>query len=533
MNVDIRPDSPAPLSNARLSAVARAAAQANDWLRVVACAAEILSRNRTDVEGNFLAGLAENAANRATRAARHFENVIRLDGDRYDAAIELAHLRLRAGRHGEAVRLLRRYEERLANSPRYLDMAGTVYMKAGLPEPGLQLLRKANELQPGIASLRENIAACSVFLGKIEEARRIYCELLEIAPNHQRNHFELSRLRRATDFSHVDQMKSVLHATRQTPDKNIYLYYALGKELEDLGEWDEAFKYYQMAGHAAKRVAAYDIREDIQLIEDIIAVCTKEWLADPRGSMTCASRVANPMFVMGLPRSGTTVTERILSGHSMVESIGESYFMHDALVHAGRGRRSSRINGRVIRAAANRKSEKVAKGYMSAVGYRLSGSPMFIEKFPENFLYLGLIAKAFPEAPLIHQQRGAMDNCFALFKQSYFRYAYTLDDIGQYYVAHDRLSKHWEGLLGDRLIEVSYESLVSDLEIQARHLFSEIGIPFEDACLNFQGNPTPVWTASAVEVRSELHNRSVNKWRYFEKHLEPLRDQLKKAGINT
>ena len=154
----------------QLSGAARQAVRARNWPQVKSCAREILNRSRDNAEGHFLLGLAEKGVGRTEAAVKSFSRAIRADEGRYDAAVELAGLYLRASRHGDAADLLRRYENKLENSPLYLDMAGTIYSNAGLPERAWPLYRKANDLQPGVDSLQANLAACSVFVGKIEEA---------------------------------------------------------------------------------------------------------------------------------------------------------------------------------------------------------------------------------------------------------------------------------------------------------------------------------------------------------------------------
>jgi hypothetical protein len=159
---------------------------------------------------------------------------------------------------------------------------------------------------------------------------------------------------------------------------------------------------------------------------------------------------------------------------------------------------------------------------------------MFIEKLPFNFLYLGFIAKAFPNAKIICLKRNPMDACFALYKQVFtwaYKYSYTLDTLGRYYVAYDGILNHWRGLLAERLIEVEYETLVSDQEGQTRRVLDELGLDFEEDCLHFDKNKTASTTASSVQVRQKIHTGSVNKWKRFEKQLAPLRDRLVHAGI--
>jgi Sulfotransferase family len=168
---------------------------------------------------------------------------------------------------------------------------------------------------------------------------------------------------------------------------------------------------------------------------------------------------------------------------------------------------------------------------MDAAQYKFGDEPVFIEKLPENYLYLGFMAKGMPEAHIVHLRRHPLDACLAMFKQSYFRYAYTLEDVGRYYLAYNRLMEHWRSLLGSRLIEVSYEALVSDQEGETRKLLKRLGLEFELACLNFEKNTAASSTASAVQVREKMHSRSVDRWRHFERQLQPLKAMLEAQGI--
>ena len=518
----------------QVSATARKAAQSKDWARVSSCAKEILKQRKNSAEGYFLLGIAEKAMNRPREAVAKLSRSIKLDDKRYDAAIELASQYLLSNQYAEAVTLLQRYEAHLSNSPRYLDMAGTIYTNVGLPDRGWPLYQKANELQPGVDALQANLAACSVFVGKTDDAKKIYCRLLKKFPNHQRNHYELSRLERATDSTHVEQMKDVLRSTNLSPDKNIFIYYAIGKELEDLEQWDDAFHHYKMAGDAVDSVAEYDVATDVEIIDKIIETCTADWLSADTNTASTDDSQKTPIFVVGLPRTGTTLTERIVSSHSKVESVGETQFMQMVVRRESGVKSIERITPAIIEAAAKKDISLIAGGYTEAVDYKLGDKPMFIDKLPFNYLYLGFIAKAYPHARIIHLKRHPLDACFAMYKQIFtwaYKYSYTLKGLGRYYVAYNRLCNHWREVLGDRLIEVEYESLVADQERQTRVLLEKLGLDFEEACLNFDQNITASTTASSVQVREKIHTRSVNRWKNFERQLQPLKEYLENAGI--
>jgi tetratricopeptide (TPR) repeat protein len=520
----------------RLSAIARKGVQSRDWATVNACATEILKRDRKNAEGYFLSGLAAKASGRKNAAIESFRKALKQDPGRYDAALELAWQYWVSLRLAEALELLKTYEPALDKSPVYLELAANVYSRLGLHENAYLLYQKAVELQPEINRFQESLAKCAMFVGHIDQARGIYEKLLQQYPNHQRNHYQLSRLARAENSKHIDQMKGVLKATALPAEKNIFLYYALAKELEDLEQWEPAFDYYRMAGDAAGAVAkaaGYDVQTDIDLIDHVIDVCNTDWLNDKAGSKTASPDGKTPVFIVGLPRTGTTLTERIIASHSLVESADETQFLQIAIQRAAGMTGGADMKPETIETAARKNIGQIANGYLNTVRYKLGDAPFFIDKLPENFLYLGFIAKAFPDARIIHLKRNPMDACFAMYKQSFFRFAYNLDDIAEYYLAYHRLAEHWEKLLKDRLIEVEYETLVSDSETQTRLLLNKIGLEFEQACLDFHLNETPSATASAVQVREKAHTRSVNNWRHWESQLQALQQRLESAGIST
>jgi tetratricopeptide (TPR) repeat protein len=524
------------LNTKQLSAIARKAVKDQNWPSVSACVNTIFQQDPLNAEGYFLLGLVERVSDRPVKAAEAFAKALNFDDSRYDAAIELANQYSIARRNADAANILEKYTPFLTNSPMYLDLAGTVYTDIGLPEKAWPLYIRANELQPGVDLFQANLAACGVFMGEIERSRVLYSALLKRFPMHQRNHYQLARLEKAKDDAHIKEMKHILDNAGLPDNRNIFLYYALGKELEDLERWDESFEYYKKGGDAVCSVANYDINKDIELIDTIIDVCSSDWMLEKHAQLNEHTSSKTPIFIVGLPRTGTTLTERIISSHSEVETLGETQFMQMVLRRESGIQSIENMNVEMIKALANANFENIANAYLDSVSYRLKDKPYFVDKLPFNFLFLGFIAKAWPDAKIIHLGRNPMDACFSMFKQVFtwaYKFSYSLDDLGRYYIAYNKLRAHWKNVLGDRLIEVEYEELVTDLDNQTHLLLSKAGLDFEESCLMFDKNQTPTATASSVQVREKAHSRSINKWHKFAEQLSPLKKYLVSHGVKV
>lgn len=514
-----------------LADAGRRAAAMQDWRTVQECARGILNRARDDADGHFLLGLAEKAARHPRRAIDAFTKVLAMDPSRYDAAVELASQYSLGRRNAEASALLGKFEDKLVNSPLYLDMAGTVYTEIGLPQKAWPLYQRACDLQPEIPLFRANLASCAVYVGEIEAARQAFRYLLDKNPTHQRNHYQLARLQRATDRRHVEQMEQVLRDSNLPAERNIFLYFALGKEYEDLEDWDTAFEWYRKGGEAVMTVADYDIQTDLSVIDAVIENCSADWLAR---TSTVPPPPEQPLFIVGLPRTGTTLAERIVASHSQVQSVGETEFIQMTLRRESNVESVERMTPEMIAAVAAKDASILSHGYVDTLRYRLTAEPIFVDKLPFNVLYLGFIARAWPDRPIVMMSRHPMDACFAMYKQVFtwaYKFSYDLDNLANYYIGYRKLVDHWRALLGERLVEVNYEDLVHDQEGQTRRLLDRVGLDFEEACLNFDRNAAPTTTASSVQVREKVHTSSVGKWRRFERQLAPLAEKLRGAGI--
>jgi Tfp pilus assembly protein PilF len=507
---------------------ARQAAASKNWQLVKHCASKILELQRNDSEGWFLMGLASNAMGQLPAGSHALSQALSNDASRYDAAIELASVLGRMGQHRQAKEYLDQYAQKLSNSPKYSFMAAETYSQLGLHGGAWPLYQAANRAQPNVSGIEAALAACATKVGEIDLATSLYDSLLLANPSHQRNHYERARLHTAKDDDHIAAMRKVLATNSLPPEQNIFLYYALAKELEDREQWAEAFHFYQAGGDAAKQqcnAAGYSVNQDVALIDSIIAQCSKEWVRPAEPQTGSHLNGGQPIFVVGLPRTGTTLVEKIITSHSQVETADESFFLEMAIKSASRLRTVREVTPSVITGAVKNSQAKIAQQYLESIAYRLQGKSNFVEKYPFNFLYIGFIARYFPQAKIVLLNRSPMDACFAMYKQPFFKFSYTQADLVVYHNAYTRLIDHWRSAVGS-LIEVSYESLVADTLPQVRSLLDQLGLDFEMECVNYHQNKTASATASSVQIREKPHTRSVGKWRNWHHELDELRKGL-------
>ena len=331
------------------------------------------------------------------------------------------------------------------------------------------------------------------------------------------------------------QMREREAAPRTALADRYHLCFALGKALEDRGDYAEAFTYYERGNRLKRDEVGYDWRRIHGDIEAQIAHCGADLFAQHAGQ---GDPAPDPIFILGLPRAGSTLLEQILSSHSQVEGTMELPNVL-ALAHKLDGRRRPGEERRYPANLADLTAADLAKFGAAFIAdtciHRKQARPFFIDKMPNNFRHIGLIHLMLPNAKIIDARRGAMSCCFSGFKQLFAEgqeFTYGLEEIGHYYADYVRLMDHWDAVLPGRVLRVQYEDVVADLEMQVRRLLDFCGLPFEEACLAFHRNDRAVRTASSEQVRKPIYTDGVDQWRHFSPWLDPLRAVLG-PGLST
>jgi hypothetical protein len=311
------------------------------------------------------------------------------------------------------------------------------------------------------------------------------------------------------------------------------LYYALAKEAEDVGEYEKSFKALAAGSRIRRSHLEYHVGRDVAVLEDIRR-CYASTDACTSGERY---RDEQPIFIVGMPRTGTTLAERILAGHSQVTSAGELHdFSSELVKEIQRNSQGKPVaKDRIVQASLDVDFTRLGHNYVKAARQAVEpASPQFIDKLPFNFLYCGLIHRALPKARIIHMVRDPMDTCYAIYKTLFgqaYPFSYDLEELATYYIAYRKLMAHWHQVMPSQILDVAYEDVVADPEQQARRLVAHCGLDWEPECLEFHKSKAASTTASAVQVRQPLYSTSIQKWRNYEDQLAPLKARLAAAGL--
>jgi tetratricopeptide (TPR) repeat protein len=446
---------------------------------------------------------------------------------RYDYAIALL------ARH-KHVRALEELDKLLAIDPdnrAYRTTRATACIGVGDNEQALQIYRGLlTEAPPAAAAdLHLSIAHALKTLGKQQEAIESYRTAAAFRPGFGDAYWSLANLKTYRfPEADIEHMRAAEGAAATPLVDRYHLCFALGKALEDRAEYAESFRYYER-GNALKKG---EIRFRIEPIERNArlqaAVCTREFFASRQG---VGSPDRSPIFIVGLPRAGSTLLEQILASHSNVEGTMELADI-PRLVQQLQGRESNESQPRypgILAELGAEQFERFGEKYLADTRIYRAGKPVFIDKMPNNFRHIGLIHLILPNAKIIDARREPMACCFSNFKQLFAsgqEFTYGIEDIARYYRSYVELMRHWDTVLPGKILRVQHEEVVEDLEGNVRRLLEFCGLDFEPACLEFYKTERSVRTASSEQVRRPIFKEGLDQWRNFEPWLGPLKAAL-------
>jgi tetratricopeptide (TPR) repeat protein len=410
------------------------------------------------------------------------------------------------------------------------DTIGVIYSRTGFHEKAVPFFEKAVALNQEPANFHYNLAASLQFLGNFDRAEAAYRETLSRDSKAYRAWSSLVGLKRQSeDDNHLDALIELFDELSGNADAALHLGHAIAKTLEDLGRYEESLDWL----HAAKRGKLSSSGINSIPYEELFAAARATAPETKVSGDDDDDDHVSPIFIIGLPRTGTTLIDRILSSHSQVTSAGELNIFPGLIKEATRTRSNMVLDGETLIKANKLNLSEIGKDYINATKDLARGSARFTDKMPLNFFYASLIHRALPGAHIVAVRRGAMDSCLSNYRQlltvqdSYYRYTYDLEDTAAFYRLFDDLMIHLrEHLPADRFLEIHYERIVHDQEKQTRRLLDFCGLNWEEACLRFHENAAPVSTASSVQVRRPLYSDSIDRWKRYGNKLDILKEAL-------
>jgi tetratricopeptide (TPR) repeat protein len=447
------------------------------------------------------------------RAARYEYASVLVQRHKYLQAIEETNKLLQLEPHNPAYRTL------------YANACGGV----GRHEDALQVYRELLVDSPKAAEMHLSIAHALKTLGRQAEAIESYRKAAAVRPDFGDAYWSLANLKtyRFSD-DELARMRAHESAAATSVVDRYHLCFALGKALEDRGEYAESFRYYARGNAFKKRESRYkaELIERNTLLQK--QICTREFFA-PRQGFGCHR--PDPIFIVGLPRAGSTLLEQILASHSQVEGTMELADI-PRLVYQLQGREPEESKPRYPAVLAELGAEQLqafGEKYLEDTRMFRTGRPFFIDKMPNNFRHLGLIRLILPNAKIIDARREPIACCFSNFKQLFAsgqEFTYSLEDIARYYRTYVELMAHWDTVLPGKVLRVQHEELIEDFEPQVRRILDFVGLDFDPGCLEFYKTERSVRTASSEQVRRPIYKEGVDQWRNFEPWLGPLKDAL-------
>ncbi|HMD74124.1 MAG TPA: sulfotransferase [Steroidobacteraceae bacterium] len=501
--------------------------QTHDWRSAEASCRQLVERYPEFAAGWYAASQIALAQGRAVQA---FDAIARaVDREPKSAAFQLhrAACLLALRRRRDALDAVELAERCAAANPAVLDAAGTLLSNMGEQRRALAAYDQAVALAPTDARFRYNRASVRRFLGDLEGAEADLDRTIALNPRDFEAQLNRSQLRTQTaERNHVGELEALAANPLADWRDEVQIRYALAKEYEDLGLYAKSFVHLRRGADKRREHLRYEVANDI----DTVSWIMEAFPAAPR-EPTAGAVEDSPVFIVGLPRSGSTLIERILGSHSSLTSAGELNCFALALVDAARARAGRALPRReLVALSAMLDFAALGRDYLRRAHDSFGGAGRFIDKMPLNYLYCGLILRALPNAKIIHVTRHPMAVAYAMYKTLFkhgYPFSYDLTDIARYYGAYRRLMDHWRRSSPGAIYEVSYEGLVADQLGETRGLLAHCGLDWEESCAAFHQNPSASTTASASQVRRPIYGSSVAQWRHYEAELAPLKEALK------
>jgi tetratricopeptide (TPR) repeat protein len=505
---------------------------------------EILTTQPNNVDAQRMLAMIAATAGNFDDAERLLRKALKLAPDFFTAQMDLGRILKEQDRYEEAITALRAALQIEPNNANAWFMLGATLAPAALTWEAVEAYEKSLELRPDAPAVLLGLGHVLKTVGEQERGIAAYKRCIELKPDNGETYWSLANLKtfRFSD-AELAQMEERIHSGEINHESSeVNFHFALGKAYEDRKDFESAWRWYESGNRKQRGLVSYDPVETQFANDALIEVFDAEFMAKMSG-VGCSDPA--PIFVLGLPRSGSTLIEQILASHSMVEGTSELPYLGRVSASLNRNRADGINYPQAMRELEAEHLQAMGEDYLNYASlHRTEGKPRFIDKMPNNFPNIGFLHLILPNAKIIDARRHPLDSCLGNFRQLFAKgqtFTYDQTDIGEYFLQYQRLMDYWHELLPGKILTVQYEENVTDLENQVRRLLEFCELPWEDACLRYYETDRPVRTASSEQVRQPIYFDSVNFWRHYEDKLEemievlePVRDRYRQyESINA
>lgn len=456
------------------------------------------------------------------------ESCVEFEPDNLRARADYLRVLNRKGKFEKALEQARTLRQAQPENPVYQLATGNALVGLGRLDEGIQWYEKGRERTGNKAGVDVMLGHALKAKGELDQAIRRYRRAYELRPDYGDAFWSLANIKiyRFTDeeIAHTERYESAVGVTL---DDRVHLCFAAGKAHEDLGDYERSFEYYSRGNTLKLAQSGYDPDRTSAMTDAQIEICTAR-LFEERGGLGC--EYPDPIFIVGLPRSGSTLLEQILASHSMVDGTMELQEIL-ALVQRLRGRSVERDPAypRNLQTIDPEYFRRFGEKYLEDTRAYRGAAPLFIDKMPNNFMHVGLIRLILPRAKIIDARRHPMACCFSGFKQLFGEgqdFSYGLEAMGRYYRDYVRVMDHWDRVLPSFVLRVQHEDVVGNLEAEVRRILDFCGLPYEEACLRFHETERTIRTPSAEQVRQPIYRSGLEHWQHYASWLDPLKQAL-------
>ena len=485
----------------------------------------VLARDSENFEVNYALGMLYHTAGRKDLAIPLLKKAVRIRPDDFEAALNLGIIERDQGKLVDAHTHLKTAAALEPDNAIVHAKLGALHIDRDDIDAATIEFHRALELEPNNAELNTQMGSLYTIHGEPDQAIIYYRKAILHSPLYGDAHYRLAFLQKITDYTDdVRRMEKAFHTPDMSEQDRILVGIALGKAFDDLTQYDKAFECVHEANQLQRKSIVYSSDEQRKIFERHMQALNQEFVDHCK---TCSITDDTPIFILGMPRSGTSLVEQILASHPSVHGAGEveysRLFAEEARQLTGKPFPQN------IDTIAPQKLRDLGLAYIENLKTNAGSAQHVTDKLPHNFLRVALFAALMPNAKIIHCDRDPLDNCLSIYQHRFslaHGYACDLNELGEYYKLYKEMMSFWQELLPGHIYHISYESLVQNTESEVRDLIEYCGLAFHDDCLEFHKTTRPVGTPSAAQVRQPIYKDSLGRAKNYEQYLQPLIDAL-------